>query len=100
MNAPFWLGPRVSTACLWVGVEPRAGRGWGGGGTLLGFEESHSSCLLLRLAVCDRLVGLVGWVVDSWIVDASILCTPPAMPVVARWSSLHQVMGGGGVRSL
>ena len=79
------------------GVEPRWWSGVGGFGTLLGFEGSHASatygCMLLTclsgvwsvFSPCGLLrwlllvwwgLGLVGWLVDSWIVDASILLAP------------------------
>ncbi len=57
MKAPLVGVCDVSTApalCV-VGVEPRIGCVWVGCGTLLGFEESHSSSALLLFLV-------VGWV--------------------------------------
>lgn len=89
----------VSTAChVFVWWVWNLGSGVGGGcGTLLGFEGSHSSCLLLfMVALLVWLWVLVGWVVDSWIVDASILC---ALPCNA-WLLLHQVRVGWVVRGL
>jgi hypothetical protein len=77
-----------------------------GCGTLLGFEESHSSCLFWSCwlgwvaffaeAATLVVVGvLVGVVVDSWIVDASILASH-----VQCSQMLHQVFGGVWCRSL
>jgi len=75
----------VSTTCLDVpwffaggcwggsGTSHRVGD-WVGFGTLLGFEESHSSLPPFTALVCFCWGGWwVGWCVGKWIVDASIL---------------------------
>jgi hypothetical protein len=92
MKARRWAAVMsVLLAGLWSGGCGNSDRWFGGGcGTLLGFEESHSSCpvavsatfcvvfvvvgwpLSLKLRVVLVVGVLVGVVVDSWIVDASI----------------------------
>jgi hypothetical protein len=99
----------VLLVCLlwgWVGVERRIGALVGGFDTLLGFEGSHSFVLVpcvgggwvasFAEAGLLGLVGvLVGWVVDSWIVDASIFGITRASS-----SGLHQDWVGVWCRSL
>ena len=75
----------VSTSRLWVSLGlfwETSGWEWNlsslgdrvGFGTLLGFEESHSSLPPFTALVCFCWGGWwVGWCVGKWIVDASIL---------------------------
>ena len=80
MSGLRFLVRDVSTALLvfgWVGVEPRIGSG---GGWVLAHcwaLRNHIPCGLLDacLARVGRVGVLVGLVVDSWIVDASICIT-------------------------